>query len=379
MNAVQQENVINKIKEYIKSNNLTQLQFAELAKVPPATLSRILSGAQVLTLKMANKLAEAMNTSLYDLTEMEYSSINNQVRGYLEYNGEIKRIDCLNDVKAFLKKYDNEIGSLDKRVKEDKAQDRKNEKIAKKNVITEWNIVLDRIDRYDCSQEDIWAFRKTDDKREDVVIALGNMCAGFEYNLNGYHFYGSEQAYICGMFSNNDDRHIKIQQALIDETNGYASKKQIRQKNEVLKRDDWETFNIEWMKYVVWNKVKGNNAFRELLLKVPTNAHIVENSTHQKGKTSAIWGAKNQELEDARDRAVKYALMKNKVKGTDKKELEMKTRNSLNYIGVYEGKNLMGKILKLCQLAILEGKELDIDYDLLRSKNIYLLGELQAF
>ena len=181
------------------------------------------------------------------------------------------------------------------------------------------------------------------------------------------------------MFSNDNPKHLEIQHALKDETNGYASKKQIRQKNEVLKRADWETFNIEWMKYVVWNKVKDNKEFRELLLSIPENAHIVENSTHQKGKTSAIWGAKNYELEEARDRAVKYALMKNNVKGNDKKTLEMKTRNSLNYIGVYEGKNLMGKILKLCQLAIIENKELDIDYNLLRSKNIFLLGELLVF
>ena len=39
----------------------------------------------------------------------------------------------------------------------------------------------------------------------------------------------------------------------------------------------------------------------------------------------------------------------------------------------------MGKILKLCQLTLVEGKELDIDYDLLTSKNIYLLGELLTF
>ena len=42
-------------------------------------------------------------------------------------------------------------------------------------------------------------------------------------------------------------------------------------------------------------------------------------------------------------------------------------------------KNLMGKILKLCQLALVEGKELDIDYELLKSKNIHLLGELLTF
>ena len=62
----------------------------------------------------------------------------------------------------------------------------------------------------------------------------------------------------------------------------------------------------------------------------------------------------------------------------DKEEIQ-KVYNSINHIGTFEGKNLMGKILKLCQLALVESKELDIDYELLKSKNIYLLGELLTF
>ena len=43
------------------------------------------------------------------------------------------------------------------------------------------------------------------------------------------------------------------------------------------------------------------------------------------------------------------------------------------------GINCMGKILKMCQLALLDGTEPPIDYDLLRSKQIYLLGKLLTF
>ena len=39
----------------------------------------------------------------------------------------------------------------------------------------------------------------------------------------------------------------------------------------------------------------------------------------------------------------------------------------------------MGKILMLYQLALMEGKELDIYYDLLKSKSIYLLGVRERF
>ena len=136
-------------------------------------------------------------------------------------------------------------------------------------------------------------------------------------------------------------------------------------------------FLYKWMKYVVWNKVKGNEAFQKLLMSVPVNAMIVENSTLQTGPTSAIWGAKNKDLEEARSRAVKLLTSSPNRKVT--KEEIQKTYNSINHIGTFEGKNLMGKILKLCQLALVEGKELDIDYELLKSKNIYLLGELLTF
>lgn len=39
----------------------------------------------------------------------------------------------------------------------------------------------------------------------------------------------------------------------------------------------------------------------------------------------------------------------------------------------------MGKILKWLQLCLLDGVEPNINYDLLRSKQIYLFGELLAF
>ena len=54
-------------------------------------------------------------------------------------------------------------------------------------------------------------------------------------------------------------------------------------------------------------------------------------------------------------------------------------RNKIKYIGSYVGVNCMGKILKMCQLALINGTEPNIDYDLLRSKQIYLFGKLLTF
>lgn len=379
MNVEQQNQARENIKRLMEEQGLSQPKLSEKAGIAFGTLSRILRGKQDLTIQTAEKIADALGLSVYDLTETDYSPVNTSVRGYLEFNGEIKRINSFKEVEAFVRKYREDVLELPKRVKEDARQEKENTKVAKKNQVKKWNIVLDQIDQYDCTREEIVAFRKADDEQDGIVKSFGNMSPGFEFDLNGHHFFGSEQAYICGLFSDGSPKHTAIQKELLVETNGYASKKRIRNKNENIARpkEDWESFNIEWMKYVVWNKVKGNEAFQELLRSVPKDAMIVENSTLQTGKTAAIWGAKNQDLEDARERAVKL-LTSSPNRKVSKEEIK-KTYNSINHIGVYKGKNLMGKILKLCQLALVEGKELDINYDLLRSKNIYLLGEALTF
>ena len=61
-------------------------------------------------------------------------------------------------------------------------------------------------------------------------------------------------------------------------------------------------------------------------------------------------------------------------------EAMQKARNEIHYIGTFtNGHNYMGKILKMCQIALLDEAEPPINYDLLRQKQIYLFGELLTF
>ena len=139
------------------------------------------------------------------------------------------------------------------------------------------------------------------------------------------------------------------------------------------------------MLYVVWQKVRQNKAFSALLKRIHNNYTIIENSTHQKAKkgekdTSKFWGAKNKELEDKRDIAEYYEMVKN----YDKKKaiiavLKMQARNNISNFGIWKGVNCMGKILTICKNCLEKGTEPPIDYELLRSKNIYLLGQLLTF
>jgi len=142
------------------------------------------------------------------------------------------------------------------------------------------------------------------------------------------------------------------------------------------------------MLYVIWAKCQ-NNDFAEKLKSLPPNAIIIENSTTVYEGTSSIWGCKNKELEEARDKVERYTTLqymkkvqngKIKMNSQELNALIQSERNKIQYIGTYsDGKNYMGKILKSCQLALLNNTEPRINYDLLRTKQIYLFGELLSF
>lgn len=154
------------------------------------------------------------------------------------------------------------------------------------------NITLDNKETYDASRHNVYAFRHGTDALEGVTLGLGNMMSVYPFEIGSIRFHSSESAYIMGLFSNDTKEHHAIQQQLIDQKNGYLAKKDIRLKNEHLGREDWETFNIQWMLYVVWCKVVGNGSFRNLLLSLPHDAVIIEDSTYQKGSKRLVWGLK---------------------------------------------------------------------------------------
>ena len=49
--------------------------------------------------------------------------------------------------------------------------------------------------------------------------------------------------------------------------------------------------------------------------------------------------------------------------------------NNFTEYGTFRGSNVMGKILTICRNSLLNGTEPEIDYDLLKNKNIHLLGK----
>lgn len=235
-------------------------------------------------------------------------------------------------------------------------------------------------EKYDASKYLCYAFRRKEDLHKNDEIPFGNMNKGFPFSMNGIGFHTSESAYICGLFSDGTERHINIQQELIAEENGYDAKKSIRHKYEVLGRADWEEFNVEWMLYVVWSKVKGNTEFRKKLLSVPEGATIIEDVSFQPVRTkdtSAFWGCRNQKEKDFHSMVSRYiSLMKLTV---NTEQLVNGYLNDYCNAGLFIGNNTMGKILMIAKRCLHDGTEPDIDYDLLNRKNIYLLGQRLTF
>ena len=381
---------IEKIKQLMSDMNITQTELAKRTGLKQPNINRILSGKQSMQPSTLEKIAKGLEVTVWELTDdsIAVSVLNNQVNGYLEFNGEIKRITSLSDIKGWLKKYEPIIESIPQEYKSITSKNRKNQK--KVETSTEKydfsTIDLFLSETIDCSKYHVWSFRKAEDETEldgeTLQNNLGNMCIGYPFIMDGENFLNSESAYICGMFSNDTEEHKSIQKKLQNEASGYSAKKAIRRKYEDKKRPDWEEYNVEWMKYVVWTKVNGNPDFKGLLMKIPIDAIILENVSFQNKSavTSTFWGARNEELKKCVDIIERYVEYNNpNVKSKELARLKMEERNKIKYVGSYVGTNCMGKILKMCQLALLNGTEPSIDYDLLRSKQIYLLGKLLTF
>lgn len=241
------------------------------------------------------------------------------------------------------------------------------------------SIVLDRIEAYDASKLNCYAFRRGTDTIEGHTLEVGNMMSGFPFEIEGFKFHNSECAYIAGMFSDASDNHVQFQQLLQNEKNGFIAKRTIRRIFSYAQRADWEEFNIQWMLYCVWCKTVDNADFRNLLLSLPSNAVLIEDCTYRNSLTSTIWGSRNQ-MHKALYKKYRAELREKGLnKAAIKAACDEKRLGEWRNQGVFEGKNLMGKILMLCRDAVMNSTIPDIDIELLRSKHIYLFGKLLTF
>lgn len=384
------------IIQLLKEKGMTKAELAKKVGMAQPNVSRLLNGKSQIRQSTLEKIRIALDVDMEELKRFQFaeddaSPIGRLVVGYIDYKGKVIRCNDFNELKKNVIALEQEITAIEREREKIARKNKANKKVVDVSSSPNFSeIDLKSVKTIDCRKQCVWAFRKSEDvvknEGEEVENKLGNMAAcKFKVTIDNdeYAFSNSEALYICGMFSDNTAEHNEIQKALFEEKSGYSAKKNVRRKNENKKRADWNEFNVEWMKWVILQKVQGSAAFRDLLLKIPSNAIIVENSTFQQKKendTSAFWGARNEELKSATrivENYIDFTHPYEKKVVTDR--LKMKARNELQYIGKYVGVNCMGGILKMAQLYLLNGTPMPIDYDLLNSKYIHLFGHLLQF
>ena len=81
----------------------------------------------------------------------------------------------------------------------------------------------------------------------------------------------------------------------------------------------------------------------------------------------------------ARDSKIIYdetlTIAENPKSDAEKDRMVAAYMNDFCNYGIFEGNNEMGKILMIVKKCLHDGTEPQIDYELLMSKNIYLLGQ----
>lgn len=236
---------------------------------------------------------------------------------------------------------------------------------------------------YDPKTQNCWPFKRSNDVRNGIPLKLSNMCGGFEFDFNGDHWKSSEVLYLCGEYSTGTDKELEIQKELIAQTSGYAAKRFIKAKYKDDVRKDFTEFRLQWMLFVVWQKCLGSENFRRLLGLFPSSSILIEDTTTDTGGTASIWGCSNKELTQVRkERENELNEWFSKTTGVTKKEFKDIVSDEINKIleyGTWVGENNIGKILMICRDCLRNGTEPEIDYELLRSKNIYILGKKLTF
>ena len=236
---------------------------------------------------------------------------------------------------------------------------------------------LRNAEHYDVSKHFCVAFRRGKDYWKDLPIPLGNMNGGYAYEMNGIEFPTSEQAYIFGVFSHNTEKHKSIQREVLASKSGYDAKRVVRRAHKIDQRWDWGSFNLDWMMYCVWQKVQNNKDFKDVLMAIPEGATIIEDTSFK--EPDKFWGCVNTEKKEFGKLAKKYAKSLNLKTKAETERRESELLWDYCNIGVYEGKNVMGKILTIIKDCLHKGTEPDIDYELLNKKEIYLLGKKVLF
>lgn len=216
-------------------------------------------------------------------------------------------------------------------------------------------IELNKWERY--NYQDVITFRKLDGE----YGSFSNMSKQYGIELFGIQFVASEILYMIAGFKDE-----AIQKELLKENNPTKAKRIFRHGDYLRKhwRKDWDSFNIEWMKFCLVQKYVQNPEWVELL-NTTKGKIIIEDTTMQTGISSSFWGAK-----DLLKRTIlssKRNSLKSKKLSKEQIEIELDKMYLNIGDGCFQGVNNMGKLL-----TMLRDNNGVLSYSL--PDDIYILG-----
>jgi len=198
---------------------------------------------------------------------------------------------------------------------------------------------ITKIEVYDPTQLTLLTYSKPTDVCNGITLMVANMhSTHFHFECLGRIWKSVEHLYLCGEWSVEGQRAIEIQEDVLTAKSGYVAKRFKKNKYKKEIREDFPHFRHQWMLWCVWQKCLGSESFRNHLTSLPNNQILIEVV-----KNDPVWAAD-------------YEADGNIV-----------------------GANGMGKILTICRMCLLDGREPEIDKNLLNAANIYILGNKVVF
>ena len=239
---------------------------------------------------------------------------------------------------------------------------------------------------YDTNKQECWSFNSKTDVRDGISLQLGNMANGYGVEILGIQFPNSEIPYQLAIF--NEDA-VKVQEEITNPEKGWLYNGLKMKRKYIYSQEYWkarrdtefengkELWCFEWMKWIVWEKVKQNEGFRDILLSIPRNAVIIEQAQKKPTKTPSMWGAWNEDLLWQRKIVIRAAQIEN---GLGKSSRVVKDEiYKVNNVGKWVGENAMGQILTMAKLALNEGVNMPIDEQMLNDARIKWFGKILHF
>ncbi len=181
-------------------------------------------------------------------------------------------------------------------------------------------------------------YSKPHDICDGIEVHLGNMAGGYPFTALGREWKSVEFLYLCGEWSLEGPEYTAIQEDVCSAKSGYAAKRFKKPKYKKKIREDFQEFRHMWMLWCVWQKVTGNNNFKEHLMSLSDDRIIVEVV-----KNDPIWASWPDEN------------------------------------GILKGKNGMGTILQICKKCIKNNTEPKIDRKMLNNAGIWIFGKKVKF